>query len=70
MMIAPLPCHSHAWLSSPLDEPYINVINLDKNKSDPGKYDIFICYRRDGGETIAMLIHDRLVAMATVCFLT
>jgi len=33
------------------------------------KYDIFLSYRRDGGETMAVLLHDRLVAKGYSVFL-
>jgi Leucine-rich repeat (LRR) protein len=33
------------------------------------KYDIFICYRRDGGESMGMLLHNRLTAMGYRVFL-
>ena len=33
------------------------------------KYDVFLSYRRDGGETMAVLLHDRLVAKGYSVFL-
>ena len=33
------------------------------------KYDIFISYRRDGGDTLAQLIYDRLTARGYRVFL-
>ena len=38
-------------------------------KKSNGGYDIFISYRRDGGETMAFLLHDRLTAKGFRVFL-
>jgi len=41
----------------------VNEINYSE------KYDVFLSYRRDGGETMAVLLHDRLVAKGYSVFL-